>query len=254
MASRRREISARAFSFVELLVVIGIVALLVALLMPVLAVARDRARRVACAANLKNIAGALGVYAAHSRGRLPASSAPTPIPAAAGVPATWMMTTDTRDLLIKSGMERRSFYCPARDQSDDDGIWSMKTPFFAGIAATGYYWLMARHGPPTQALSAGRAIFSGYPDEYDNAFRCVRRRLGQPHAAELELVTDQTVSFGDGAQRKFQPYSGTIGHGTNHLWNARPQGGQILYLDGHVAWRPFSEMRIRFVPGDDEWF
>ena len=182
MPSRRREISARAFTFVELLVVIGIIALLVALLLPVLAVARDRARRVSCAANLKNIAGALGVYAAHSQGRLPASSAPTPIPAAAGVPATWMMTTDTRDLLIKSGMERRSFYCPARDQSDDDGIWSMKTPFFAGITATGFYWLMARHGPPTQALSADRAIFSDYPDEYDNAFRCVRRRLGQPHA------------------------------------------------------------------------
>ena len=33
-----------------------------------------------------------------------------------------------------------------------------------------------------------------------------------------------------------------------------PQGGQILYLDGHVAWRPFSEMKIRYVPGDDEWF
>jgi prepilin-type N-terminal cleavage/methylation domain-containing protein/prepilin-type processing-associated H-X9-DG protein len=54
--------SREAFTLVELLVVIGIVAVLIAILMPALGRARESARRVKCLSNLHQIATALVAY------------------------------------------------------------------------------------------------------------------------------------------------------------------------------------------------
>ena len=59
------------FTLVELLVVIGIIAVLIALLLPVLNKAREQARTVACASNERQIYLAMATYAAANRGILP---------------------------------------------------------------------------------------------------------------------------------------------------------------------------------------
>ncbi len=60
--STRRQSRPTAFTLIELLVVIAIIALLIAILVPALGAARERARRVRCASNLHQIAVAWTLY------------------------------------------------------------------------------------------------------------------------------------------------------------------------------------------------
>ncbi len=62
---------ARAFTLVELLVVIGIVSTLVAILLPALTKARQAAQTTACASNVRQIGLAAIMYATQNRGNLP---------------------------------------------------------------------------------------------------------------------------------------------------------------------------------------
>lgn len=64
-------VSKRAFTLVELLVVIGIIALLIAILLPALARAREQANTVKCQSNIKQLCTALVMYAGENKGKFP---------------------------------------------------------------------------------------------------------------------------------------------------------------------------------------
>lgn len=90
----------RAFSLIELIVVIGIIALLIALLLPTLHRAREAAQVSACASNVRQIVILLRMYAQGNDGRLPYQ--------ALGI-------EDWSGPLAKMARSRNGFACPADD-------------------------------------------------------------------------------------------------------------------------------------------
>ena len=105
----------RAFTLVELLVVIGIIALLVGILLPAVSAARERSKRTACLSNLRQLAAASIMYADSFKGHYPNSN-----PHA--TPADYIQTNQVLTFLARAflGGNAGVFHCPSdRDPVPD---------------------------------------------------------------------------------------------------------------------------------------
>jgi prepilin-type N-terminal cleavage/methylation domain-containing protein/prepilin-type processing-associated H-X9-DG protein len=102
-------VSERAFTLVELLVVIGIIAVLIAILLPALTRARESANRTACLANLRSLGQAMTLYANASRDRLPNSNPPNTAYDYDAI--NFVLVSLSRDQVRAPG----TFHCPSDD-------------------------------------------------------------------------------------------------------------------------------------------
>lgn len=107
-----------AFTLIEVLVVVAIIALLVAILLPSLKAARDQARRTSCGSNLHQVGVALTSYVNDFRGQLPAMYRTT-----TAFTTYYMRSGNVNGGAVNLGllanrryaMEPLIYYCPGQD-------------------------------------------------------------------------------------------------------------------------------------------
>lgn len=227
----------RGFTLVELLVVIGIIALLVSILLPALQRAKEQSVRVKCAAHLHNVGASLHIYANDFKGKLPQH-------ASSPVWWLWDIPFGTRDALLKSGNKRETLYCAGSSllghDQNADALWN----YGGGYCVSGYFWMMKR---PNSNLPA---FFQ--PPGQPNRYR-YHDKMTVKDASRMEIASDPVLSVGNSFTNVKGGWSGI--HSTPHMRKSKPDGGNVLFLDGHAAWRPFNEMGIRCSAGNvDHWF
>jgi prepilin-type N-terminal cleavage/methylation domain-containing protein/prepilin-type processing-associated H-X9-DG protein len=260
-----------AFTLVELLVVIAVIAILIGVLLPALAGAREAGYRTVCAGNLKSIATMMAIYA---------NDYDTEFPVVPGLPTN-----------------RKSKYVPSSDVAQIQGTYGGFAGYFsynqednnpkatAYTADVAYYWdsaknIWSRTSTPGRAVPVCRPYIEDNGDFQmlqDPADRLDGGESGMPAITPTKIKDDKSVCWHNisylyvaGLSQR-TPALGFLGDETNALdWgntkfsntvgssssmgtlrkdvpdgeqpgyrdvdNHGNSGGNFAFTDGHVEW------------------
>jgi len=269
------------FTLIELLVVIAVVALLMAILMPALSMAREHGWRLVCASNQKFTGMGMFLYATENDGKFPSNTRSNWANELSMFATEQIVGPTPNGYEVGTKGDKHTFYCPSIKHPDAPGAdhpaaWQFSLAWGKGppwewqdekvltaqqkiryFRIVWYFWLLDKvvtpNGKPNNLFQ-----IEGYPQKgwihSTDRYRIYRENELHPihHPAQFEFITDETFSdAASGADPQTSVWGGLqidggypskgFSHWTGHLRGSKPAGSNIYFLDGHREWRPFKD-------------
>jgi len=242
----------RAFTVVELLVVIGIIALLVAILLPALSKAREQSLRTACLSNLRQLGQISHLYAIDNRGWFPHRhpTAPWPAQAMHHRDAADESAADMRPMWYRYFPDHpidkplKVFYCPAADASDmlirfDGDNW----PAASGFPGFGFYLVgyayFGNYGNPSHSGPYPYVNGTPFVGGFNHFGKGTPPRRSSDNASLVlwaDLIEDKRLAA-DGRLW----YVGHAKGGPQQFTKLPPLGMHCVRADGSARWYAYHE-------------
>jgi prepilin-type N-terminal cleavage/methylation domain-containing protein/prepilin-type processing-associated H-X9-DG protein len=211
------------FTLVELLVVIGIIALLISILMPSLARARRAANAIACGSNIRSILQAMQMYVAENKGYFP------------GGP-----NTTGRHLV--QGATGQTMQAPFSETNSPgiSQIWDWQAPLAR------YMGIKFNEGPGSaERAERMMGLFA------ERAFRCPEyEALADPFSGTADFKTAMHPAYATAMvfHMNNQPSSGFGGYRQAYReWNPSPEYTQKITKVGDTARKVFIADGARYI-------
>jgi prepilin-type N-terminal cleavage/methylation domain-containing protein/prepilin-type processing-associated H-X9-DG protein len=219
----------KAFTLVELLVVIGIIAILISILLPALTRARESANRAACLSNLRTVGQMLWIYANTNKDQVPLGTIKERYQEAYWVRLDNRWPTWGPLYQSKLMNSPAAFYCPSAADpfhvyNGTSNVWSPETASVRG----GYFLRpMAHDGTPVLWRNAN------YPTG--------------PLTPEAPPVGNLNLPTSDPGSKPWKPYPKLT------KFRGRAVSADIFSTPHRIMWRHTKGINVLYGDGSAKW-
>lgn len=208
------------FSLIELLIVIAIIAILASLLLPALMQARERAKKIGCASNLKQTGTAVMMYVNDYAAWLPVAQN------SGGLSIEWKYET-----CGYMGIKLPTSYFALSINKAFGANGRYSCPGFIGIPGVDVNVQPGLYG------GLGWSEYMGYRTTFAAPDWRTRMRMTQIRKPSTNILAGDTIDPASGITNVYYYYDVYIPDPISAISNRHNLGLNLLCADGHVEWR-----------------
>lgn len=227
----RKQVNREAFTFSELLVVIGTLVILGTVACGSMTGARDRTVIAQCESNLRQFGLATLIYGSDNSDRLPNQL---------GGAWVWDLPWAAGNSLNACGAPWQVMYCPGTASRFS---WADNYALYNNYAQSFFHVIDYAVTFATTSLNPTNVNSSILPQSVVTGILT----YPPPLPSKRVLLADATLNNAANGSGSWDSIQGGYNksHTSAHMAGSIPAGGNVAFLDSHVEWRPFSQMTVR---------